>query len=94
MSFYPCSYQMAHITGRAFKNEQFDKNVKKAMVDFSDIDKRFAELQEAEDILIGQEAAISPMYQAGSARLIKPNVKGFTAHANSTYSYQWVTIDN
>jgi oligopeptide transport system substrate-binding protein len=77
-----------------FKNEQFDKNVKKAMVDFSDIDKRFAELQEAEDILIGQEAAISPMYQAGSARLIKPYVKGFTAHSNSTYSYQWVTMDN
>lgn len=77
-----------------FKNDQFDKNVKKAMVDFTDIDKRFAELQEAEKILIGDEAAISPMYQAGSARLIKPNVKGFTAHANSTYSYQWVTIGN
>ncbi|MDW0110704.1 peptide ABC transporter substrate-binding protein [Sporosarcina aquimarina] len=77
-----------------FKNEQYDKNVKKAMVDFTDLDKRFAELQEAEEILIGEEAAISPLYQAGSARLIKPNVKGFTAHANSTYSYQWVTIDN
>lgn len=77
-----------------FKNEQYDKNVKKAMVDFTDLDKRFSELQEAEEILIGQEAAISPLYQAGSARLIKPNVKGFTAHANSTYSYQWVTIDN
>lgn len=77
-----------------FKNEQYDKNVKKAMVDFTDLDKRFEELQEAEEILIGEEAAISPLYQAGSARLIKPNVKGFTAHANSTYSYQWVTIDN
>ncbi len=77
-----------------FKNEQYDKNVKKAMVDFTDLDKRFEELQEAEEILIGKEAAISPLYQAGSARLIKPNVKGFTAHANSTYSYQWVTIDN
>lgn len=77
-----------------FKNDQFDINVKKAMVDFTDIDKRFAELQEAEEILIGEEAAISPMYQAGSARLIKPHVKGFTAHANSTYSYQWVTIGN
>ncbi|MBD7909060.1 peptide ABC transporter substrate-binding protein [Sporosarcina gallistercoris] len=79
---------------QAFKNDQYDKNVKQAMVDFTDLDKRFAELQDAEQILIGEEAAISPMYQAGSARLIKPHVKGFTAHANSTYSYQWVTIDN
>ena len=76
-----------------FKSDQYDKYVKKAMVDFNDNESRLAELQEAENILIGQEAAISPMYQAGSARLIKPKVKGFTAHANSTFSYQWVTIE-
>ncbi|WP_342601164.1 peptide ABC transporter substrate-binding protein [Psychrobacillus sp. FSL H8-0483] len=78
---------------QSFKNEQFDLFVKKAMVDFSDNEQRIKELQEAEDILIGQEAAISPMYQAGSARLIKPYVKGLTAHSNSTSSYQWVSIE-
>lgn len=77
---------------QSFKNEQFDFFVKKAMVDFSDNEQRTKDLQEAEDILIGQEAAISPMYQAGSARLIKPYVKGLTAHSNSTSSYQWVSI--
>ncbi|WP_342513580.1 peptide ABC transporter substrate-binding protein [Sporosarcina sp. FSL K6-1522] len=76
-----------------FKNDQFDQFVKKAMVDFSDNDQRTVELQEAEDILIGQQAAISPMYQAGSSRLVKPHVKGFVAHAKNTYSYQWVTIE-
>lgn len=76
-----------------FKNDRFDELVKKAMVDFTDNDQRFADLQESEDILITQEAAISPMYQAGSARLVKPYVKGLVAHANSTFSFQWVTIE-
>lgn len=76
-----------------FKDEKYDELVKKAMSDFSDIQKRFEELQEAENILIDRQAAISPMYQAGSSRLIKPYVKGYVAHANSTYSFQWVSIE-
>ncbi|KXH80729.1 peptide ABC transporter substrate-binding protein [Sporosarcina sp. HYO08] len=76
-----------------FKNDRFDELVKKAMVDFSDNNQRAIDLQEAEEILIAQEAAISPMYQAGSARLVKPHVKGFVTHANSTFSFQWVTIE-
>ncbi|WP_339164647.1 peptide ABC transporter substrate-binding protein [Siminovitchia sp. FSL W7-1587] len=76
-----------------FNNEKYDSLVKKAMSDFSDIQQRFEELQEAEKLLIGQEAAISPMYQAGSARLIKPYVKGYVAHANSTASFQWVSVE-
>lgn len=76
-----------------FNNSEYDRLVKKAMTDFSDNEQRFVDLQNAENILIGEEATISPMYQAGSARLIKDYVKGFTAHANSTYSYQWVTVE-
>lgn len=75
-----------------FKNEQYDKLVKKAQTDFSDIEQRFKDLQEAERILMEEEAAISPMYQAGSARLIKPYVKNFVAHSNSTYTYKWVEV--
>ncbi|MFD1037513.1 peptide ABC transporter substrate-binding protein [Virgibacillus byunsanensis] len=76
-----------------FKNEKYDKLVKKAQTDFSDITQRFKDMQEAERILIEEEAAISPMYQAGSARLIKPYVQDFIAHSNSTYSYKWVKVD-
>ncbi|WP_171046270.1 peptide ABC transporter substrate-binding protein [Lentibacillus cibarius] len=75
-----------------FRNEKYDKLVKKAQTDFSDIEKRFKDLQEAERILIEEEAAISPMYQAGSAKLIKPYVKDFVAHSNNTYTYKWVKV--
>ncbi|MGK7376345.1 peptide ABC transporter substrate-binding protein [Planococcus sp. 1R117A] len=78
---------------QSYKNDQYDQLVKKAMTDFSDVDARFADLQEAERILL-EDAVISPMYQAGSARLIKPHVEGLVSHANSTSSYQWATINN
>lgn len=78
---------------QSFKNEQYDQLVKKASTDFSDLEQRFDDLQEAERILIEEEAAISPMYQAGSSKLIKPYVEGLVSHSNSTSSYQWVTIN-
>ncbi|SIT71920.1 peptide ABC transporter substrate-binding protein [Edaphobacillus lindanitolerans] len=76
-----------------FKDDRYDEILKKAQTDFTDEMGRYKELQEAENILIGEEAAISPLYQAGSARLIKPYVKGLTAHGNSTFTYKWTTIE-
>lgn len=76
-----------------FKNERYDEILNKAQTDFSDEVGRYKELREAENILIGEEAAISPLYQAGSARLIKPHVKGFTAHGNSTFTYKWTSVE-
>lgn len=76
-----------------FKNEEYDRLLEKAQTDFSDVEQRYADLQRAEEILIGEEAVISPMYQAGSSRLIKPHVKGFVAHGNSTFTYKWTTVE-
>lgn len=76
-----------------FENDDYDSLVKKSASDFSDLDARFAEMQEAEKILIDDEAAISPMYQSGSAKLIKPFVKDFVIHPNTTYSYKWVSVE-
>src|SRR5699024_10154604 len=75
-----------------FENEEYDKLVKKAQTDFSDNEKRFSELQEAEKILIDEEVAISPMHVAGSAKLIESYVQDFIAHGDSTYTYKWVEI--
>lgn len=75
-----------------FKNEEYDSLLEKAQTDFSDPAQRYADLQRAEEILIEEEAVISPLYQAGSSRLIKPNVKGLTAHGNSTFTYKWTTV--
>ncbi|MHC0551890.1 ABC transporter substrate-binding protein [Salinicoccus sp. CNSTN-B1] len=76
-----------------FENEEYDSLVKKAQTDFSDLDQRFADLQEAERILIDQETAISPIYQSANARLIKPEVNNFTAHPDNTFSFKWVTME-
>ncbi|MBE1553328.1 peptide ABC transporter substrate-binding protein [Sporosarcina limicola] len=76
-----------------FKNEKYDELVNKAMTDFSDTNQRYVDLQDAEKILIGDEAAISPLHQSGTAKLVKPHVKGLAAHSNSTSTYKWVTID-
>src|SRR5699024_1386394 len=53
-----------------FANEEYDSLVKNAQVDFSDLNQRFEDLQEAERILIEKETAISPIYQSANARLI------------------------
>lgn len=76
-----------------FANEEYDSLVKNAQVDFSDLNQRFEDLQEAERILIEQETAISPIYQSANARLINPAVNNFVAHPDNTFSFQWVTME-
>jgi len=76
-----------------FANEEYDSLVKNAQVDFSDLNQRFEDLQEAERILIEKETAISPIYQSANARLINPAVNNFVAHPDNTFSFQWVTME-
>lgn len=75
-----------------FVNEEYDSLVKKAQTDFTDLDQRFADLQEAERILIEEETAISPVYQSANARLIDSSVNNFVAHPDNTLSFKWVTV--
>lgn len=76
-----------------FKNEKYDELINKAQKDFSDKKKRFADMQEAEKILIKDEAAISPMYVSGVAQLMEPYVDGLVTHSDNTSSYKWVEMD-
>lgn len=78
---------------QGYNNPQYDSLVKKAQVDFTNLEERFANLQEAEKILIGQDTVISPMYQASDAYLVKSYVKGIIANPNSTYTYKWTYIE-
>lgn len=75
-----------------FENEEYDQLVKNAQTDFSDLDQRFKDLQEAERILIEQETAISPVYQSANARLINSNIENFVAHPDNTMSFKWVEM--
>ncbi|MBS4190757.1 peptide ABC transporter substrate-binding protein [Bacillus sp. FJAT-49705] len=94
----PTDFMSIHLSDgpynwQSYQSADYDRLVKKAQVDFSDINQRFADLQEAEKILIEKDIVISPMYQASDAYLVKPYVKGLVANPNSTYSYQWTYIE-
>ncbi|MBY0124314.1 peptide ABC transporter substrate-binding protein [Bacillus sp. S/N-304-OC-R1] len=94
----PTDFMSIHLSDgpynwQSYKSEDYDRLVKKAQVDFSNLDERFANLQDAEKILIEEDTVISPMYQASDAYLVKPYVKGLVANPNSTYSYKWTYIE-
>lgn len=77
-----------------YSNPKYDELVRKAKTVFTDLNARWADLQEAERILIEEDAAISPMYQKGVALLTKPYVKGYVVHPFAAVaSYKWVTIE-
>lgn len=78
---------------QSFNHETYDELIKKAQTDFTDNEQRFEDMQDAEYILIEEEAVISPMYQAGAARLVKPHVNGLVTHPNNTHTFIWVTLD-
>lgn len=58
-----------------------------------DAEGRWEAMKEAEDILLDQDAGISPLYQAGYAYLINPKVTGIEDHAiGITFVYKNVVI--
>ncbi|MFE8698957.1 peptide ABC transporter substrate-binding protein [Cytobacillus sp. FJAT-53684] len=77
-----------------YANEEFDHLVMEAKTNPTDTAKRWENMQEAEKILIEEDAAISPMYQSGLAQLKKPYVKGYVAHPFGVFaSYKWTSIE-
>lgn len=76
----------------SYKNKEFDRLVMAAKNNPSNLKVRWENLQEAERILIEEDAAISPMYQSGLVQLTKPYVKGYFFHPFSI-SYKWTSIE-
>ncbi|MGM9930883.1 peptide ABC transporter substrate-binding protein [Pradoshia sp.] len=76
-----------------FSNKEFDQLIDAAYKE-TDIAKRWGNLQEAERILIEENAAVSPMFQAGKTTLTKTNVKGIADHPyGGNKTYKWVKIN-
>lgn len=77
----PMTYIDMFVTGSSFNemdysNPKYDELVAKSKGELLKDDKaRWNALAEAEKILIGQDAAISPTYQQSTAYLEKPYVK-------------------
>ena len=78
----------------SYSNPEFDKLIKSASEELvAKPQERWKALQDAEKILLENDAAIAPLYQRSVNLLINPNVKGFAHHAfGPDYSYQWIKI--
>ncbi len=78
----------------AYSNEQYDKLLEDAQYTYAtEPAKRFEALQQAEKILLEEDAAIAPVYQRSSNVLVADKVEGFTYHfIGPEYSYKWVKI--
>ncbi|WP_251552473.1 peptide ABC transporter substrate-binding protein [Neobacillus muris] len=75
-----------------YSNPEFDKLIKAANEELTGKE-RWKALQDAEKILLEDDAAFAPIYQRSVNLLINPKVKGFVHHAfGSDYSYQWIKI--
>jgi oligopeptide transport system substrate-binding protein len=58
------------------------------------IDARYDKFKEAETLLIEQDQAIMPLYQAGVAYLLRPNVENFNRQLfGADYQYKYVDIN-
>lgn len=95
----PMTYMYMFLTGGGsnnmdFSNKKYDELVKGAQVDLSDLEQRWRDLQEAERVLLEDEAAISPMYQRGVAYLQQPYIKDFVIHpVGAEKSFKWAYIE-
>ncbi|PLR68957.1 MULTISPECIES: peptide ABC transporter substrate-binding protein [Bacillaceae] len=78
----------------AYSNEKYDKLLKDAQTTLAnDPAKRFEALQEAEKVVLEEDAGIAPIYQRASNLLINKKVEGFTYHlVGPEYSYKWIKI--
>ncbi|WP_226682687.1 peptide ABC transporter substrate-binding protein [Sutcliffiella horikoshii] len=77
-----------------YSNEQYDKLLNDVMTTYAnDPVKRFEAMQEAERILLEEDAAIAPIYQRGTTRLWKPYVQNVYRHNfGPDFSYKWAYI--
>ncbi|WP_066071164.1 peptide ABC transporter substrate-binding protein [Neobacillus soli] len=95
----PMTFMDLYLTGgdhnkMDYSNPKYDQLVKSAQTDLAaKPEERWKALQEAEKIILEDDAALAPMYQRSVNLLINPKVDGFVHHAfGPDYSYQWIKI--
>lgn len=77
-----------------YSNPEYDALINQAENELAQSPvERFEALQEAERILLEEDAAIAPLYQRGVTRLVREKVEGLTPHAfGPDWSYKYVSI--
>jgi oligopeptide transport system substrate-binding protein len=75
-------------------NPEYDELINKTKTALSDLEKRWENLQEAERILIEEDAASATIYQRGRSLIQKPYVKVLIIHPfGPEYSYKWTYLE-
>ncbi|WP_050614315.1 peptide ABC transporter substrate-binding protein [Bacillus testis] len=93
----PVSFSDLWVTGggnnnMSYSNPKYDALIKESQ-ETADQAKRWKALQEAEKIVVEEDAAIAPLYQRASNVLVSDKVKGFTYHTvGAEYSYYDIKI--
>lgn len=79
----------------AYSNPEYDKLINDAKTTLAgEPVKRFEAMQEAERILLEEDAALVPLYQRGTAQLWQPYVKNVYINSfGPDYSYKWAYIE-
>ncbi|WLR42946.1 peptide ABC transporter substrate-binding protein [Bacillus carboniphilus] len=79
----------------AYSNSEYDKLIEEANTTLAQKPvERFEALQEAERILLEEDAAIVPLYQRGISRLTQPYVKDRYIHTfGPDFSFKWTKIE-
>ncbi|WP_223700688.1 peptide ABC transporter substrate-binding protein [Sutcliffiella deserti] len=77
-----------------YSNPEYDKLLNDVMTTYAnDPVQRFEAMQEAERILLEEDAAIAPIYQRGTTRLWQPYVQNVYRHNfGPDFSYKWAYI--
>lgn len=77
----------------AYSNKEYDRLINEAQSE-TDVKKRWEMLQEAERILLEEDAAIAPMYQRGTAFVQRAYVKDLHMHPfGPEYSLKWAYVE-
>jgi len=77
----------------SFSDPKYDKLIKDAQTTLATKpDDRWKTLQDAEKILLEDDAAFAPLYQRSVNLLVKPNVKGLQHNPYSDFSFMWIKI--
>ncbi|HHW39064.1 MAG TPA: peptide ABC transporter substrate-binding protein [Bacillales bacterium] len=78
-----------------YSNPVYDKIIREATSNLDDLSARFESLQDAEVILLKEDAVIAPLYQRGRAVVQKHYVKDLIVHPfGPGYSFKWTYIKN
>ena len=76
-----------------FENEEYDRLVNGALTEENE-QRRTEMLAEAERVLVGEEAALAPVYYAGTSYLINPDVQNYvTPPYGPPADYRYVEIE-